>query len=113
VRADVVFIPHHGSEGSSDPLFIARRRTPRRAGLHRRGNRFGHPRSEVVAVGARPAHASSTPAAGAPCVVDVGLEWAENRRTSSKPTHGFGTERPVRHGAGLCYRGMTGLAPEE
>ena len=49
LRADVVVLPHHGSAGSSDPAFIAAV-SPRLAlNASGAGNRFGHPRAEVVA----------------------------------------------------------------
>ncbi|MGX5731928.1 DNA internalization-related competence protein ComEC/Rec2 [Pseudoxanthomonas beigongshangi] len=49
VRAEVVFAPHHGSAGSSDPRFVAA--TGARLVLVSSGhrNRFGHPRPQVVA----------------------------------------------------------------
>ena len=49
LRADVVVVPHHGSDGSSDPAFIAA--THARLALVSSGwdNRFGHPRPPVVA----------------------------------------------------------------
>lgn len=48
VRADVVLMAHHGSGGSSDPGFVAAtgaRWAPISAGY---GNRFRHPKAEVV-----------------------------------------------------------------
>jgi competence protein ComEC len=48
VRADVVLVAHHGSAGSSDPGFVAAtgaRWAPISAGY---GNRFRHPKAEVV-----------------------------------------------------------------
>ncbi len=49
LRAEVVFAPHHGSAGSSDPRFVAA--TGARLALVSSGyrNRFGHPRPQVVA----------------------------------------------------------------
>lgn len=48
LRADVVLAPHHGSGGSSDPGFVAA--TGARLALVSSGfgNRFGHPRPDVV-----------------------------------------------------------------
>lgn len=48
LRADVVLVPHHGSAGSSDPAFV--KATGARLVLvsSGHGNRFGHPRPEVV-----------------------------------------------------------------
>lgn len=49
LRADVALVPHHGSAGSSDPAFVAAVR-PRLALLSTGfGNRFRHPRPDVVA----------------------------------------------------------------
>ena len=49
LRAEVVFAPHHGSAGSSDPAFVAA--TGARLLLVSSGhrNRFGHPKPQVVA----------------------------------------------------------------
>ncbi len=49
VRADVVLVAHHGSDGSSDPAFVAA--TGARWGLISAGygNRFHHPRPAAVA----------------------------------------------------------------
>jgi len=49
IRADVVLVAHHGSKGSSDPLFITAtgaRHALISAGY---GNTFGHPHPDVVA----------------------------------------------------------------
>lgn len=60
VRADVVMAAHHGSDSASDPGFV--RATGARHVLFSTayGNRFGHPRAEVVErwrqAGARPAN---------------------------------------------------------
>jgi competence protein ComEC len=48
VRADVLLVPHHGSDSSSDPGFVAAtgaRFAPISAGY---GNRFRHPKPAVV-----------------------------------------------------------------
>lgn len=48
LRADVLVVPHHGSSGSSHPSFVQAVR-PRLAIVSSgHGNRFGHPRAEVV-----------------------------------------------------------------
>ena len=48
LRSDVVLVPHHGSAGSSDPAFVAA--TGARLALvsSGAGNRFRHPRPDVV-----------------------------------------------------------------
>jgi len=49
LKADVVLVAHHGSGGSSDPDFVATT-APRLALVSSGyGNRFGHPKPEVVA----------------------------------------------------------------
>jgi competence protein ComEC len=57
LQADVVVVPHHGSNGSSDPEFIAATHARFALVSSGWGNRFGHPRSQVVerwcAAGAR------------------------------------------------------------
>ena len=62
LRADVVVVPHHGSNGSSDPDFIAATRARFALVSSGWGNRFGHPRPQVVdrwcAAGARVADTS-------------------------------------------------------
>jgi competence protein ComEC len=48
LRTDVVLVAHHGSAGSSDPLFVEATR-PRLALVSSgHGNRFGHPRPDVI-----------------------------------------------------------------
>ena len=62
LRADVVVVPHHGSNGSSDPEFIAATHARFALVSSGWGNRFGHPRPQVVerwcAAGARVADTS-------------------------------------------------------
>ena len=48
VRADVVVVPHHGSGGSSSPAFVAATGARVAVVAAGQGNRFGHPREEVV-----------------------------------------------------------------
>ncbi|SOD51036.1 competence protein ComEC [Pseudoxanthomonas wuyuanensis] len=48
VRAQVVLAPHHGSAGSSDPAFVAASGARLVLFSSGYGNRFGHPRSEVI-----------------------------------------------------------------
>lgn len=49
LRSDVVVLPHHGSAGSSDPAFVAAVSPRLVLNASGAGNRFGHPRAEVVA----------------------------------------------------------------
>jgi len=48
VRADVVLIAHHGSHGSSDPMFVAATGARHALVATGYGNRFGHPKPAVV-----------------------------------------------------------------
>jgi len=48
VRADVVLVAHHGSGGSSDPVFVAATGAREALVSSGHGNRFGHPRPFVV-----------------------------------------------------------------
>ena len=48
VRADVVLVAHHGSGGSSDPVFVAATGATQALVSSGHGNRFGHPRPFVV-----------------------------------------------------------------
>ncbi len=48
LRADVVLAPHHGSAGSSLPSFVAATQARLLLVSAGHGNRFGHPRREVV-----------------------------------------------------------------
>lgn len=49
VRAEALFAPHHGSAGSSDPMLVAASAARHVLVSTGHGNRFGHPRPEVVA----------------------------------------------------------------
>jgi competence protein ComEC len=49
VRADIVLVAHHGSGGSSDPAFIEATGARHALISSGHGNRFHHPRPEVVA----------------------------------------------------------------
>lgn len=49
VRADIVVVAHHGSAGSSDPAFVAATGARHALIATGHGNRFGHPKPDVVA----------------------------------------------------------------
>ena len=49
LRAEVVLVAHHGSGGSSDPAFVAATGARQALVSSGYGNRFGHPRPDVVA----------------------------------------------------------------
>ena len=48
LRSEVVLVPHHGSAGSSDPGFVAATGARLAVVSSGAGNRFGHPRGDVV-----------------------------------------------------------------
>ena len=48
LRAQVVVVGHHGSSGSSSPAFVAATGARLALVAAGQGNRFGHPRAEVV-----------------------------------------------------------------
>ncbi len=113
LRVDVVLIPHHGSEGSSDPAFI--RATGARVALVATGanNRFGHPRDAVVERWCRAgAHVLDTAAGGA-LRVDVGLNGVKTAARRETHARLWDAARRSTRGAGLCYRSNDGPGPEE
>jgi len=95
LKSDVVLVAHHGSAGSSDPSFVAATR-PRLALVSSgHGNRFGHPKPQVMErwqhAGAR---ALDTSASGA---LRVGLHGAGLRvetRRGAQPRWWDATRRP-------------------
>lgn len=113
VRAGVVLVPHHGSEGSSDPAFI--RATGARFALVAAGagNRFGHPREEVIERWCRAGARVIDTAGGGALRVDIaagGPEVAPRRQTHARLWDAL--PRSARM-AGLCYRPNEGQGPEE
>lgn len=48
LRTDIVLVAHHGSAGSSDPAFVEATRPQIALVSSGHGNRFGHPRPEVM-----------------------------------------------------------------
>ena len=103
LRNDVVIVPHHGSAGSSDPDFIAATHARLAVVSSGAGNRFGHPKPQVVRRWCEAgAEVVDTARAGAVRVWlgHDGLELDERR--SGKPRLWDAARR--RHGmAGLCY----------
>ena len=49
LRADVVLVAHHGSRGSSDPAFVAATGARHALISSGYGNRYGHPKPQVLA----------------------------------------------------------------
>ena len=103
MRNEVVIVAHHGSAGSSDPAFVAATGARLAVVSSGAGNRFGHPRADVVRrwCGAG-AEVVDTSRAGAVRVWlgRNGLRLDERR--ASRPRSWDAARR--RHGtAGLCY----------
>lgn len=104
VRADVVLVPHHGSEGSSDPGFIGTADARFALVSAGAGNRFGHPRAEVVARWCAAGARVLNTAEGGALRVDVGKGGPEvlvRRATHARVWDAL--PRSARN-AGLCYR---------
>jgi len=111
VRADVVLVPHHGSDSSSDPAFI--RATGARHALvaSGAGNRFGHPRPAVVARWCAAGAQVVDTAVGGALRVDVGPAGTQVApRRATHPRLWDATPRSTRT-AGLCYRPHQGEGP--
>ncbi len=90
VRADVVVVAHHGSAGSSSAAFVAATRARVAVVAAGHGNRFGHPREEVVRRWQRHgAEVLATPASGAVRLwLDAdGLAVRERRAWRPRPWH--------------------------
>ena len=103
LRNDVVLVPHHGSAGSSDPDFVAATRARLAVVSSGAGNRFGHPRRDVVKRWCEAgAELVDTARSGAIRIWlgRAGLQMDERR--ASRARSWDGARR--RHGAaGLCY----------
>ena len=103
MRNDVVVVAHHGSAGSSDPGFVEA--TGARLALvsSGAGNRFGHPRADVVDRWCRAgAEVVDTARAGAVRVWLAGDGLQLDERRIARPRLWDAARR--RHGtAGLCY----------
>ena len=105
LRADVVTVPHHGSDGSSDPGFVAATGARHALVASGHGNRFDHPRPEIVARWARAgAQVHDTARAGA---LRVRLQRdgasVESRR-QAQPRLWDAAQRWEKGAAGLSYR---------
>ncbi len=105
LRADVVTVPHHGSDGSSDPGFVAATGARHALVASGHGNRFGHPKPEIVARWVRAgALVHDTARAGALRVrLGRGGVSVESRR-QAQPRLWDAAQRWERGAAGLSYR---------
>lgn len=104
LRADVVLVPHHGSEGSSDPAFIAA--TDARFALVSAGagNRFDHPRPGIVARWCRAGAMVLNTAEGGAMRVDVGRGGPQVRMRRATHARVWDALPRSARTAGLCYR---------
>jgi len=84
VAADVALIAHHGSGGSSDPSFVEATAAEMALVSSGHGNRFGHPREDVVERWRSHGAQVSGTAEGGALVVHMGAEGPrlETRRAS-------------------------------
>jgi len=104
LRADVVLVPHHGSGGSSDAEFIAATGAHHALVSSGAGNRFGHPRPQVVARWCRAgAEVVDTADSGALRVrlAAAGIALEQRRRTHPRL---WDAAQRSGEAAGLCYR---------
>lgn len=103
LRNEVVIVPHHGSAGSSDAGFIAATHARLAVVSSGAGNRFGHPKPQVVRRWCEAgAEVVDTARAGAVRVWlgRDGLQLVERRSDKSR----LWDAARRRHGtAGLCY----------
>lgn len=119
LRADVVSVAHHGSGSSSDPAFVDATGAAHALVASGHGNRFGHPRADVVqrwqAAGAR-VHDTATAGALTVRVGPSGVQvvgrrdsqrrlWDAQARSAGAAIAGTAdTTGPEAGGAGLSYR---------
>nr|WP_298133536.1 DNA internalization-related competence protein ComEC/Rec2 [uncultured Pseudoxanthomonas sp.] len=103
LRADVVVLPHHGSAGSSDPAFVAATSPRLVLNASGAGNRFGHPRAEVVARWRRQGAEVLDTQSGGALRVWLGAEGLQVRERRHDRAHWWDAVRRQRAG-GLSYR---------
>jgi competence protein ComEC len=104
LRAEVVLVPHHGSNGSSDAEFIAATGARHALVSSGAGNRFGHPRPQVVARWCQAgAEVVDTANSGALRVrlAAAGIALEQRRRTHPRL---WDAAQRSGEAAGLCYR---------
>lgn len=102
LRAEVVLVAHHGSGGSSDPEFIVATGARHALVSSGHGNRFGHPRADVLERWRRAgAGTRDTAADGA---LRTGLRAGGIAVETRRQTHPRLWDATRRAGAGLSYR---------
>lgn len=102
LRADVVLVAHHGSGGSSDPAFVQATSARHALVSSGHGNRFGHPRADVLERWARAgAQTHDTAADGA---LRVGLRAGGTTVETRRQAHPRLWDATRRTDPGLSYR---------
>ena len=102
LRADVVLVAHHGSGDSSDPSFVEATGARHALVSSGHGNRFGHPRAEVLERWRRAgAQTRNTAAEGA---LRVALRAAGTTVETRRQTHPRLWDATRRTERGLSYR---------
>lgn len=105
LRTDVVVAAHHGSGGSSDPGFVQATRAQRVLVSSGHGNRFGHPRPDVLARWARAgAQSMDTARDGAVRVRLLATGVTVETRRAARPRFWDAARRSATAPAGLSYR---------
>lgn len=114
LRAEVVVLPHHGSAGSSDPAFIAATSPRLVLNASGAGNRFGHPRAEVVARWRRRGAEVVDTQSGGALRIWLGADGLQLRERRHDRAHWWDAVRRQQAG-GLSYRLEEGRpdAPED
>ena len=103
LRSEVVVLPHHGSAGSSDPAFVAATSPRLVLNASGAGNRFGHPRAEVVARWRRQGAEVLDTQSGGALRAWLGAEGLQVRERRHDRAHWWDAVRRQRAG-GLSYR---------
>ena len=104
VRADVVLVPHHGSEGSSDAAFIQAADARFALVSAGAGNRFGHPRAEVISRWCRAGTLVLNTAEGGALRADMGEGGPRVRMRRATHARVWDALPRSARNAGLCYR---------
>lgn len=105
LRADVVFVAHHGSAGSSDPAFVAATGARHALVSTGHGNRFGHPKRSVVDRWQQAgAQLHDTARGGALRVTLAGRGVGVETRRAAQPRLWDAVARSTAEDAGVSYR---------
>lgn len=105
VRAEVVLVAHHGSGGSSDPGFVAATGAREALVSSGHGNRFGHPRPQVMQRWAAAGASTHDTAREGALRVRLGRRGVSvEARRQAQPRLWDAARRGDAHPAGLSYR---------